>query len=205
MLKNKWLKLDIQFFADGDGAAGEGDSGGVGGEGDGKETDPVTLTPEELAKKIEAESDRKLASALAKKQAEWDAALVKKLEDAKAESERLAKLSEKERELEKLTQREKAADKREAELAKKELLADAIADLNEKKLPSSFAEVLLAENAEKTLENINAFKTAFDAAVADKVKEALRQDTPVAGGQSASIKHKGKSIGEMARAARIIK
>ena len=173
------LKLDIQFFSE---------------EPPADPVDPVdpvdppvdiTLTQAELDKKIEAEADRKLTKALEKKQTEWDESLAVKLAESQKEAERLAKLSEKERKDEELNQREKDLESRLAGIERKELLADAVAVLNEKKLPPSFAEILLAENAEKTFDNINSFKTTFDAAVAEKVKEALRQDTPPAGGGKA--------------------
>ncbi len=175
------LPLNLQFFGGNDGE-GEGDEG-EGSEGEGSEgAEKFELTQEELDKKIEAEADRKLNSALEKKQKEWEAQQQKAIADALAEKERLSKLSEKEREEEQLTQREKKIAEREAEIARKELLSDTKSDLTEKKLPGEFADILLGEDAESTLENINNFKKAFDEAVNTAVKEKLRQDTPPAGG-----------------------
>lgn len=171
MLKNKWIKLDIQFFS----------SGGDSGADNKKETGSVTLTPEELQKKIESESDRKLESAKRKWEKDQESKTQQLIKDALEEQERLSKLVAKECKDEELNQREKDLEARLAKIERRELFVDAIVDLNEKKLPSSFAEILLAENAEKTFENINTFKIAFDAAVAVKVKEALRQDTPDVG------------------------
>jgi len=182
------IPLDIQLFAGNGGDGGEGGEGGQAGAAGGEQggqagsKEELKLTQEELDKKIEAESDRKLASALQKKQQEWEAQLQQKIEDARKESERLAKLSEKERKDEELKKREKDIADRLAELERKELKADAIADLTEKELPSTFADFLLADNAENTLKNINAFKEAFDKAVNEAVKVKLRQDTPPGGG-----------------------
>lgn len=176
--KQKFLPFDLQFFADDP----PGDPAGGGND------DPpakVELTQDELDKKIEAEADRKLASALKKKEDEWKVQTQQQIDAAIAEKERLSKLSEKERKDEELNQREKDIANRLAELERKELKADAIADLNKKELPSSFADFLLADNAENTLKNINTFKEAFDAAVNEAVKEKLRQDTPPAGGGGA--------------------
>ena len=166
----KWpLRLNIQFFAEGD------------GDGDGKEGEQeenVTLTAAELQKKIDAETDRKLSKVLEKKQKEWedkqDAAIQKALE----EKERLSKLSEKDRKDEELSKREKELAERAAEISRKELKADAVEDLTEKGLNPKFADFLLAEDAEKTLANINAFKEIFDEALNQAVKEKLRQDSP---------------------------
>lgn len=180
------LPLNLQFFG-GDGGGDGDDSGTNGGENPGKNGDSpednkkIELTQEELDKKIESEADRKLNSALQKKQQEWDSQLQEKIDSALEEQKRLSKLSEEERKNEELSIKEKKLLEREAEIARKELLSDAKDDLVEKGLPTSFAEVLLGENAEKTLENINNFKTAFDEAVNAAVKEKLRQDTPPAG------------------------
>ncbi|MGF7014249.1 DUF4355 domain-containing protein [Ornithinibacillus bavariensis] len=180
------LKLNLQFFAE----SGDPQDPPADPPAD-PPTDPkkLELTEEELQRKIESESDRKLASALSKKQQEWDAQLQTKIDEAIKEQKRLSKLSEEERKNEELEQREKDLQKRLAELERKELRADAVADLKEKGLPSEFADFLLAENAEKTLENINSLKKTFDDAVNAKVKEALRQDTPPAGGSSLTNKN----------------
>ncbi|TKC15685.1 DUF4355 domain-containing protein [Robertmurraya kyonggiensis] len=164
----KLPRFDLQFFADPDPDPNPDPN---------PNPDPpkkVELTEEELQKKIEAEADRKLASALAKKEKEWEA----KVEAEKKEAERLAKLSEKERKDAELKKREDDLAKRIAELDRKELKADAITVLGKESLPVEFADFLLAENAEKTLENINSFKKTFDEAVAAKVKEALAGKPP---------------------------
>jgi vacuolar-type H+-ATPase subunit E/Vma4 len=179
-------KLNLQFFAE-----GEGDNPGDNPSGEGEEGKPevLELTPEELQKKIESESDRKLAKVLERKQKEWEQQFQERLEKEKKEAERLAKLSERERKEEELRKREEELQERLRQLELKELKADAIADLNNKGLPAEFADFLLAENAEKTLENINNFKQAFDKAVNEAVKEKLRQDTPPAGGGQISNKN----------------
>lgn len=173
--KKPLLPLDLQYFAEGDGEEGkEGEQG----------NEKVEITQNDLEKKIEAESDRKLESALKNKKREWDDALQSKIDEAIREKERLSSLSDKERKDEELSTREKDLEKRLKEIERKELKADAVSDLKDKGLPSSFAEFLLADDAENTLKNINEFKTAFDEAVNATVKERLRQDTPgISGGK----------------------
>lgn len=153
------------------------------------EVEKVELTAEELQKKIESESDKKLEKALKTAREKWQQEFQEKLEQEKKEAERLAKLSEKERKEEELSKREQEIADREAKLRQKELKADAVSDLSDKGLPPEFADFLLAEDAENTLANINNFKKAFDEAVNAKVKEALRQDTPKAGGVSIASKN----------------
>lgn len=170
------LKLDLQFFAE----PGEpGDPGNPPNpEPTPEPTKKIELTEEELLKRIESETDKKLDKALKTARAKWEEEFKAKLEEEKKEAERLAKLSEKERKEEELKKREEDLNKRLQELERKELKADAIGVLTEKQLPTSFVVFLLADNAEKTLENINVFKSAFDEAVAAKVKEALAGNPP---------------------------
>lgn len=195
----KLLKMNLQTFADPEGTKENT-----------KETDTtkneektnVELTEEELRKKIESESDRKLQSALQKKEEEWEIKTQEAIKNALEEEKRLSKLSEKEQEEERMTKREKELQDRENELKRKELKAEAITDLSNKELPTEFADFLLAEDAEKTLENINSFKKAFDAAVNKAVKEELRQDSPNSG---AGTSNKNiKNIAELAKENRII-
>lgn len=141
----------------------------------------LTLTQEELDKKIESESDRKTASALEKQKKQLRAELEKEVKEREAEAARLAKLSQKEREEAEFKKRQDALDKREQELAQKELKAQAVSELHEKQLPSSFADFLLAEDGEKTFENIGNFKKAFDEAVEGAVTERLKGDAPKTG------------------------
>ncbi|GGN64311.1 DUF4355 domain-containing protein [Oceanobacillus indicireducens] len=195
------LPLDLQFFAEGGEEGGEGEGTGDGkgqgegagsgeGEGGGKETFTRSEVDSEISKAVD--------KALKNREAKHQEDLQKAVNDALAEKERLAKLSEKERQEEELTQREKEIAEREAKIQRAELKADAVSDLQEKGLPAEFAEILLGEDAEKTLENINNFKTAFDKAVNDAVKEKLRQDTPPAGGSGFSTtENLGKQLAKL--------
>lgn len=194
--KSFLLKLNLQNFAD--------DPQGGGQDEPPADSEKLELTADELQKKIEAESDRKLASALQKKRGEWESELQTKIDDALKEKDRLSKLSDKERKDEELSQREKDIAKRLAEIERKELKADAIADLTQKELPTSFADFLLAKDAESTLKNINDFKTAFDEAVNAAVKEKLRQETPIAGTGSFA-NGKVPSVANLAQEHRLIK
>lgn len=175
-LEYKPLRMNLQYFAEEEQQDEQQE-----------EVEKVELTADELQKKIESESDKKIAKALETAKSKWEKEFNEKLEQEKKEAERLAKLSEKERKEEELTKREQELQDRLRQLELKELKADAIADLNEKGLPSEFADFLLADNAEKTLENINHFKTAFDQAVNEAVKGKLRQETPKASGNNVTL------------------
>lgn len=199
-VKKDWLKLDLQTFAD------ETPPGDVTPPGD--ETPPadVTLSQADLDKKIEAEADRKLAKALEKKQAEWDAKLEERLKEERKSAEEYAKMTAKEKEDAEYKKRIKKLEDREKEINSRELLSQIELDLKENELPLSFAASLLnVGDNEKIKESIAGIKKDFDTAVNEKVKEALRQDTPSTGGGIGNKKPNGQSIAEMARAARIIK
>src|SRR5699024_771972 len=163
----KGLPLNLQFFSESEGEENVEITENTQEE----EQENTTFTRSD----VDREVSKAVQSALDKREAKHKEEMQKAIEDAIAEKERLSKLSEKERQEEQLTQREKEIDEREAEIARKELKADAITDLNEKGLPSEFADILLGDDAETTLENINTFKTAFDSAVNAAVKEKLRQ------------------------------
>lgn len=185
--KRQLLKLDLQYFA----------------EPEEEPTEKIELSEEELQKRIESESDKKLAKVLEKKQQEFERKQEEAIQKALEEHQRLSKLSEKERQDAELTKREQEIADREADIKRKELRADAINDLTEKKLPTNFVDFLLADDSEKTLENINTFKTSFEEAVNNAVKEALRQETPSSGGGQISS---GKiNLSDLAREARVIK
>jgi hypothetical protein len=204
----KPLKFDLQFFSDGGEAGGEngGQGAGEGKEfGKGEGTEKLELTQEELQKKVEAESDRKLAKALDKKQKEWEAQLDQKLADAKKDAEQYAKLTQKEKEDADYKKRLDALDKRERELNTKQLRSEVETDLKDEGLPAAFAESLIKlEDNEKIKEAVSNIKKEFDEAVNSAVKEKLRQDPPETGGSKVN-KNSFTSKAEMARKNRIIK
>jgi hypothetical protein len=199
------LRLDLQYFADG-GESGEGQGNGEGeGSGQGEENKKFELTQEELQKKVEAESDRKLAKALEKKQKEWESQLEQRVADAKKDAEQYAKMTQKEREDAEFKKRLEALDKRERELNTKQLRSEVEADLKDEGLPAAFADSLIKlEDNEKIKEAVSSIKKEFDDAVNNAVKEKLRQDPPETGGSKVS-NGSFKTKAEMARKNRIIK
>lgn len=186
------LTLDIQCFAE----------GGEGG------TDPET-PPEEKETFTQSEVDSQISKAVEKalqrKQADFEKQLEEKLAAERKSAEEYAKMTAKEKEEAKYQERLKELEAREKEINSRELLTQIESDLKENELPLSFAKSLLSVgDNEKIKESIAGIKKDFDTAVNEKVKEALRQDVPNAGG-GMSQSNKPLDIAEMARAARIIK
>lgn len=195
------LTLDIQYFAEGGevGTDGEGAEGGAEGGKDpeGKSTFTQSEVDSQISKAVE--------KALQRKQADFDKKLEEKLAAERKSAEDYAKMTAKEKEEAKYQERLKELEAREKEINSRELLTQIETDLKDNELPLSFATSLLnVGDNEKIKESIAGIKKDFDAAVNDKVKEALRQDTPNTGG-SIKTGDKTLSIGEVAKAARIIK
>lgn len=103
-----------------------------------------------------------------------------KIEAERAEAERLAKMSEAEKQqaLFKKQVAEFEATKRAFEQEK--LLNETSKQLASKNLPIEFAEMLKANDAESTFENIKIFEAKFNEAVEKLVNERLRGNTPKA-------------------------
>ena len=134
------------------------------------EQEPVvkTFTQEEVDKMIQKRLSRERKDIEAKIEAE------------RREAEELAKLSEAEKQ-KKLFEKQVAefeATKRAFEQEK--LLNETSKQLASKNLPIEFAEMLKANDAESTFENIKVFEAKFNEAVEKLVNERLRGNTPKA-------------------------
>jgi secreted Zn-dependent insulinase-like peptidase len=140
------------------------------------------LTQEEFDKKLQSETDKRVQEALNTAEKKWEEKYNKKLEEVKTEAERLAKLSADEKKAEEDKKRAKELADKDRELTLRELNLGAIDELDKRKLPVSFAKFLLKETAEKTLENITSFETAFREAVQAEVDAKLKGKTPEKGG-----------------------
>lgn len=147
--------------------------------------EPITKTAEEWEKEKQREADRRVTEALKKKEEEAKLALEKARKEAMAEGERLAKMSqeerlkaEKERDELKLQQDREALEKERADFNRQKLLLETEKILVERKLPPTFAEVLVGADADTTLERINTFEQRWLEAVDVEVTERLKGKTP---------------------------
>lgn len=78
-------------------------------------------------------------------------------------------------------QEEKRLKDREAEIALRELKADAKEILEEKEIPGTFLNILVGKDLEETKANADAFKKQFDLAVQAQVEKRLSGKTPSGG------------------------
>ena len=144
----------------------------------GQNTEPnVEPTKEQTVKTFtQEEVDKIVNKRLARERKDIEA----KIEAERAEAERLAKMSEAEKQqaLFKKQVAEFEATKKAFESEK--LLNETSKQLASKNLPIEFAELLKAEDAESTFENIKIFEAKFNEAVEKLVNERLKGKTPKA-------------------------
>lgn len=175
---NKPLKLNLQLFAEKQ--EDQNTDTDVT-----KDIETLTLTPEELAKKIESEADRKLNSALKKKQDEFDAKLQEAIEKAKEEGKTYAQMTEEQRENAEFERKRKEFEEQRAQFERERLNLDIQADLQKREMPLEFADALVLLNDKEAITTTVAkLEEKWNQAINQKVKEALVQETPLAGTQA---------------------
>lgn len=124
-----------------------------------------------------SEVDRRVSQA----QAKWAAELDDKLNSARSEGEKLAKMNADERAKAKFETDKKKFESERAKYEAERLEFEAVKQLSENKLPVSFAKMCVGENAEETKANIEGFKTAWNDALQNAVNDRMRGTTPKAG------------------------
>ncbi len=179
--------FNLQLFADGDGegaggsGGGDGSDGNTGGEGPGQGagddsggSKDKTFTQDEL--------NRILGERLSQAQAKWEKDLQSRLEAAKTEAEKLAKMNAEQKAQYEREKRETELAKREGEITRRELRATALESLAEKGLPKQLADLLTYNDAESTQKSLDAAEKAFREAVEAGVNERLKGSAPKGGG-----------------------
>lgn len=146
----------------------------------------VTLTQTELNAKLQAEADKRVTEALKTAKTNWQKEYEQKIQQERKEAERLAKLSEEERQKELDEKYKNELSKREKDIFKKEMKLEAVNILSNKKLPVSFADMVIGESAEDTHERIGVFEKAFKEAVESEVNTRIKGSRPSTGTQEAS-------------------
>ncbi len=129
--------------------------------------EPKTYTPEELE------------NLLAEKKKEWQA------EQETREQERLRSLPETERLKQEQISKDAKIASLEAELSRRDMQAEVIAKLNERRLPVSIAELVQYGDRDSTMESLEKLMDVFEAAVQDGVMLRLRGKTPGGLGRAA--------------------
>ena len=178
-------------FFEADSGAGNGTSGTGADNGNGEGTGEGTQGQEGdksfddvlKDKKYQSEFDKRVAKALETAKGKWETDYQAKIEEAKTEAQKLAKMNadqkaqyEAQKKLDELTKREK-------EITTRELRATAYETLAEKNLPKELVDILNYSDAESCNKSIESVEKAFQSAVEKAVNDKLRGGNPPKGGQ----------------------
>lgn len=206
MDKNKFLKLNLQHFAESEGNEGETEVNNNNEPANDDDLNEIESNKGFSQSELDSAIGKAVDKALSKKEKQHQKQLEDAKEEARKEAESYAKLTEKEKRDKELEKRENQLKERERELNLRHLKSDVEADLKDNNLPTSFADTLiLIEDNDKIKESIQSIKKDFDAAVKEQVKEATRQTTP-SNKSSNFATHKnsdGKSLIDIANEKRI--
>lgn len=129
-----------------------------------------TFSQEELGKKLSAERN--------KLREQFDKELEDKLNAAKADWEKQAKMTEDERATAAQKAKEEALAERERQVTLRERRAEATTMLSEKNIPTAFVEYVLDEDADKMAEKIDTLTKTWSDELKKAVKGAVSGNTP---------------------------
>lgn len=187
------LKLNLQFFSDS--GAAETQTAETEDQ-ETRDTEVKTYTQEELDALLQQESDKRVTSAIKKKQSEWEEQFKTKLEAEKQEAKKLAKLSESERAKALLDKQQMEFEAERLSFQREKIELEVTKQLAEKELPIRFAKLLVTDDAETSLENINTFEKDWQDALKKAVDEKLKGSSPKGGGTSPEVGGIGQRLAE---------
>ena len=176
------IPMNLQLFAesgDGTGPGGEGGNGdGAGGAGGSEGDKPLSFDDFLKTGGNQAEFDRRVQkavnTAVSNAQEKWQALTDDKL----SEAEKLAKMTKEEKADYLRQKKEKELTAREAEITRKELMAEARNTLVSDGMPQELAEVLNYTDADTCKKSMETVKAAFQKAVEAAVEEKLKGGKP---------------------------
>lgn len=186
-------------FLNADGGAGTGGTGADGGngaDGDGgtNKTDGDTSFDDVLKdKKYQSEFDKRVQKALETARGKWDTEYQSKIEQAKTEAEKIAKMNADQKAKYEEEKRVKDLEERERAITTRELKAQAQGILAEKKLPQDLVDILNYNNAEdcnKSIESLEKIWTkaqgSYKELIDKEVDNRIRGKGAPKGGQGSS-------------------
>ena len=179
-MRNKYtrcmLPMNIQFFADpGDGGGSAGGTGGTGEEPiGGQQSFDDFLKGDGNQEEFNRRVQKAVNIAVDKAQKKWKIMT----DDQVSEAEKLAAMTKEEKSEYMRQKHEKDLATREANITKRELMAEAKNMLAENNLPVSLAEVLNYTDADSCKQSITAVEKAFKEAVQAAVEEKLKGGKP---------------------------
>lgn len=134
----------------------------------------VTIKESELAKLLQAESDRVATKAIQTSKAKWEKEYAEKLEVEKAEAARLAKLSETERKEAELQKMREELEAERRQLKKTELEKKTIDHLLNQKLNNKLQKFVIADSEEVVIENIKSISEIIEEEVKNRIEQKFK-------------------------------
>ena len=125
-------------------------------------------------KEFQSEFDRRVQQAISTARESWEQSVAEEQDEAK----KLEKMTASQRESYLLQKDREAFEKDKAQFAAEQMKVACGNELLKRQLPSSFADFLSADTAEKTNERINTFEELFKNAVAEAINSQMRGEVP---------------------------
>ena len=144
------------------------------GTGDNQEQQPKSFYELFNDESYKSEYEKRLAQELASAKGKWESDHQQKLEEAKTEAEKLAKMNADQKAQYEQQKRLSELEAREKDITTRELKATAYETLAEKGLPKDLADILDYADAESCNKSIESVEKAFQLAVEKAVNEKLR-------------------------------
>ena len=168
MVKKELLHMNLQTFADTDGANEPSGS-------DTSEEEKGTVSFDDFLKNdwMQAEFDRRVNKALNTAKSKWDASKNEEL----SEAEKLAKMTKSEKEAYEMKKRLEALEERERTVARKELESEARGLLTDAGLPSGLYSFLDYSSADKCKESVSELKEMWNSELEKAVSLRLKGDS----------------------------
>lgn len=189
--KDNVLKLDLQMFAE------ELPKEETVVEETPPVDEPVTLTQEELNKKIEAEADRKLDIVLKKKTQEFQNKLSEEVKKAEERAKSYAQMTEEQRKSAEEEEERKLFEAEKAEFYRQKLELDIESDLISRSMPKSLAKVLVLLDDKEQISNVvTELEATWKEELNNELKKTVAQKSPYEGSLS-----RGKEVNPLAKAA----
>lgn len=175
------------FNADDGTGTGADNSNGEGGADENQNSDEEDKSFDDILKdkKYQSEFDKRVAKALEMAKSKWEIDYQAKVEEAKTEAEKIAKMNAEQKAKYEEEKRLEDLDKREKDITTRELRATACEIIVEKGLPKELVDILNYSDAEQCNKSIEVVEEAFRIAVQRAVNEKLRgKRIPDKGGQA---------------------
>lgn len=182
MFYNNRLPWAIYMAADGAGGGagtdeGAGDASGAN-ENTGTEQNGVSFDDFLKDKAHQAEFDRRVAKALETQKGKLTKDFESQLATQKTEAEKLAKMNAEQKAEYAQKKHEEELAKREADITRRELRAEALNQLGEKKLPAKLADILDYSSADACTKSLESVAAAFQEAVSEGVANVTKGGKP---------------------------